>query len=109
MSGTLSTMWSIAMIVNISSLSMTPSIQQFTQAVLLVPLEGVDDLPGHAQGVLFGEEEDERDDVLWNHPEGSSANAGSLPDESPLLSPVRPSRCCACVRAGRRSQRCCSA
>src|SRR4030095_5724353 len=62
----------------------TPSIDT-AEAVLLVPLEGVDDLSGHALGVLFGEKEDERDDVLGNDAEGPPANARALPDESTLL------------------------
>src|SRR5215831_2187535 len=62
----------------------TPSIDT-AEAVLFVPLEGVDDLSGHALGVLFGEEEDERDDVLGNDAEGRPANARALPDESTLL------------------------
>src|SRR5262245_60017410 len=61
-----------------------PSIRA-AEAVLLVPLEGVDDLSGHALGVLFGEEEEEGDDVLGNHSKGSTLNARSLSDESTLL------------------------
>src|SRR5262245_13513188 len=76
----------------------TPSIHT-AEAVLHVPLQGVDHLSGHALGVLFGEEEDER--------RRARERPGRFAGECPLApgcvdapSPVRPSRCCAYAPAG---------